>query len=54
LGIEGCWIEFINAICGGIQQVTYYEDNFKDWLAKTLGFTITYYDGLVLIIEKVK
>lgn len=52
LGIEGCWIELISSIKGGIQQKTYYEDGFKEWLSETLGFAITYYDGMVFIIEK--
>ena len=52
LGVEGCWIELIGNIKGGIQQKTYYEDGFKEWLSETLGFAITYYDGMVFIIEK--
>lgn len=54
LGVEGCWIEFIQSIMGKIQQKTYYEDGFKEWLSETLGFNITYFDGLVFIIEKYK
>ncbi len=52
LGIEGCWIEFIQNIMGNIQQKTYYEDGFKEWVNETLGFSITYFDGMVFIIEK--
>lgn len=54
LGIEGCWIEFIESIIGKIQQKTYYEDGFKEWLTEITGFSITYYDGMVFIIEKCK
>ena len=52
LGVEGCWMEFIRSILGGIHQKTYFEDGFKEWLSETLGFAITYYDGMVFIIER--
>ncbi|MBO5609115.1 MAG: hypothetical protein J5929_01905 [Eubacterium sp.] len=52
LGVEGCWIEFIQFIKGGIRQTTYYEDGFKDFIKETLGFEITYYDGEAFIIER--
>lgn len=51
LGIEGCWIELISSIKGGIKQKTYYEDGFKEWMGEVLGFEITYYDGVVFIVE---
>ena len=52
MGVEGCWMEFIRSILGGIHQKTYFEDGFKEWLSETLGFAITYYDGMVFIIER--
>lgn len=52
LGVEGCWTELINNIKVGISQKTYYEDGFREWLQETLGFTITYCDKDVFIIEK--
>lgn len=52
LGVEGCWIEFIQSIMGGIQQKTYSEDGFTEWLSETLGFAITYFDGVVFIVER--
>lgn len=54
LGVEGCWIELIKSIKGGIKQTTYFEDDFKEWLKETMGFEITYYDGLVFVLEKVR
>lgn len=53
LGITGCWKEFIQNIAGNIDQVGYFEPDFDKWLIKTMGFDITYYDGLVFIIERV-
>jgi len=52
LAIEGCWIEFIQHICGSIKQKTYYDDHFREWLKDTMGFEITHYDGFVFIIER--
>ena len=51
-GIEGCFSELINSIKGGIVQTTYWEDNFNDWLEKTLGLWIAYDDGNVILLER--
>lgn len=51
LGVEGCFIEFLESIKPCIQK-TYYEDGFNEWLKKTYGFEITYKDGLVFMLEK--
>ena len=51
LGIEGCFIEFLQNI-KEIPQKTYYEDGFNDWLKANFGFEITYRDGLVFMLEK--
>lgn len=51
LGIEGCFMELIGFIYGGVQK-KYYEDGFNEWLDKTCGFRITYKDGLVFMFEK--
>ena len=51
LGIEGCFIELLNNI-NPLRQKTYYEDGFNEWLLETFGFGITYFDGLVFILEK--
>ena len=51
-GIEGCFIELIGFIKGGIVQKTYYEDGFNEWLKETCGFEITYKDGFVFMLER--
>jgi hypothetical protein len=52
LGIQGCFIELVEFIKGGIVQKTYYEDGFNEWLMETMNFRITYKDGLVFMFEK--
>ena len=51
LGMEGCFIEFFDAIGGGVQK-TMYEQGFSEWVYKTFKFKITYNDGLVMIFER--
>lgn len=51
-GIEGCFIELIEFIKGGIRQKTWFEDGFKEWLEETTGLIITYNDGLVIMLER--
>ena len=52
-GITGCWTEFITNVYGSIKQyMNYYDDEFKKWITENLGFSITYYDGFVFIIER--
>ena len=53
LGVEGCWIEFFDFIHGGKQEKMFHDgDDFKDWLRRTTGIRITYYDGKAFIIER--
>lgn len=52
LGIEGCFIELIESIKGGIRQITWFENGFKEWLEETTGLIITYNDGFVIMIER--
>lgn len=52
LGIEGCFIELIDFIKGGIRQTTYHEDGFNEWFEEVLGCRITYKDGLVFMLER--
>lgn len=54
LGIEGCFVELINFIKGGIRQKTYYEDGFDKWLEETMGFSIIYNDGLVIMLQRIQ
>lgn len=51
LGIEGCFIEFIEFLKGGIVQTTYHECGFNEWLEKNLGIKITYNDGFVIMLN---
>lgn len=51
-GIEGCFIEFIGFIKGGIRQKSYFEDGFNEWLEEELGCWISYKDGLVFMLER--
>jgi hypothetical protein len=52
LGIEGCFMELVEFIKGGIIQKTYFEYGFNEWLMETMNFEITYKDGLVFMFEK--
>lgn len=54
LGIEGCFIEFIGFIKGGIKQKTYFEDGFNEWLEENVGCRISYKDGLVFMLDRDK
>lgn len=51
-GVEGCFLEFIESIKGGIRQITYFDDYFNEWLEETLGCWISYKDGLVFMLER--
>ena len=51
-GVEGCFIEFFEAILGGVPQKTYFEDDFKGWMTEKTGLMITYTDDQAFIIEK--
>lgn len=48
-GVEGCFMELIEFLCGGIRQTCYYEDGFAEFLQKTLKFRISYNDGTVMM-----
>lgn len=60
-GIAGCFRELISNIHGDIPQKgfcgvglripNFFENDFKDWLRKTCHMKITWYDGLVMMIE---
>ena len=52
LGITGCFIEFISSFYDGVQK-DYFEEDFYNWLAKTLHFRITYSDGYIIMLERV-
>lgn len=53
-GLEGCYMEFIEFVYGGRQDILYYEDRtrFFQWFYKTLGIKITYDDNFVIMFEK--
>ena len=53
LGITGCFIEFISSFYDGVQK-DYFEEDFYNWLAKTLHFRITYNDGYIIMLERVQ
>ena len=50
-GMSGCFIEFISSYYNEVQK-NYFEDNFDEWLSKTLHFRITYNDGYILMLER--
>ena len=53
LGITGCFIEFISSFYDGVQK-DYFEEDFHNWLAKTLHIRITYNDGYIIMLERVQ
>lgn len=50
-GIQGCFMELLKSI-KNIEQVSYYDKNFKTWLKKNYGFSIPYFDGVSFIFER--
>ena len=53
LGITGCFIEFISSFYDGVQK-DYFEEDFHNWLAKTLHIRITYNDGYIIMLKRVQ
>lgn len=49
--IEGCFMELIEFIKGGIPQKTLFESDFNEWFAKTMGCYIVN-DAFVFILDK--
>ena len=49
LGVEGCFIELIQFIKGGIRQVTFHEDGFYRWFADTMKLNCIYHDPGVFV-----
>jgi hypothetical protein len=54
LGIDGCFMELIDFIKGDTMKKSYWDNHFNTYLQKTMGFKITYRDGLVLLLERTK
>ncbi len=55
LGIEGCFREllgFLNDDYEPMEQKSYWDDGFSEWLNGIYGFEITYKDGFVFMLEK--
>lgn len=55
LGIEGCFREFLEFINNGykpMEQKSYWDNGFNEWLNKIYRFEITYKDGFVFMLEK--
>ncbi len=50
-GVSGCFRELISNIHGDIPQKGFFENDFRSWLRKTCHMKITWYDGLVMMIE---
>lgn len=51
LGVEGCWIELISFLRGGIVQKTFHEDGFYDWLRVAAGLDCVYHDPEVFVFK---
>ena len=50
-GVRGCFMELLKFI-KPIEQVTYYDDSFHQWLKKNYHFDFNYYDGSAYIFTK--
>lgn len=50
-GVAGCFHELIKNIHGNIEQKNYFEVEFNDWLRNICHMEITWYDGLVMMLE---
>ncbi len=50
LGIEGCFYELLDNIKRVSVQCGYYENGFADFLKKEYGLSVTYNDGMAMII----
>lgn len=54
-GTGGCWRNFYKNICPDLKESVYkmpWEEGFNCWLLSHFGFRVSYYDNLVVVLEK--
>lgn len=54
-GIDGCFMELLGFLNNGyepMEQKSYWDNGFNEWLNEIYGFEITYKDGFVFMLEK--
>jgi len=55
MGIDGCFKELLGFLNNGyepMEQKSYFDNGFNEWLDGIYGFRITYKDGLVFMLER--
>ena len=53
LGLTGCFTELLQNIHPEIvQEKSYFDDGFNEWLEENYHFRITYKDGFVFFLER--
>ncbi len=50
-GMAFCMIEFIENIGYNGVQKDFFEPEFKEWFKKEIGYTIDYFDDLVMVLS---